>query len=204
MCFFSRQTKKAVELENRFNAKVLSPESFKPRARFNGFEYPKTPVILHKDLAIIQPLQWGLIPHWAKDDSIKKYTLNARIETLKEKPSFRNTVNNRCLVIADGYYEWQWLDSKGKKKQPYLITLPNNEAFAFAGLWSEWVDKSSGEIINSYTIVTTEANKQMSEIHNSKKRMPVVLNKENEKDWLNQMAVEEFVRPEVDFETVKI
>jgi len=204
MCFFSRQTKKAVELENRFKAKVLNLDNFKPTERFNGFEHPQTPVIIHKERGIIQQLQWGLIPHWAKDDSIKKYTLNARIETLKDKPSFRNAVNNRCLIIADGYYEWQWLDSKGKKKQAYLITLPNNEAFAFAGLWSEWVDKTSGEILKSYTIVTTEANEQMSEIHNSKKRMPIVLIKDNESDWLNQLNVEEFRKPEIVFETAKI
>lgn len=204
MCFFSRQTKKAVELENRFKAKLLQSDDFKPTTRFNGFEHPQTPVITHKEKEIIQSLQWGLIPHWAKDDSIKKYTLNARIETLSEKPSFKNAVNNRCLIIADGYYEWQWLDPKGKKKQPYLITLPDNNAFAFAGLWSEWVDKISGEIIKSYTIVTTEANEQMSEIHNSKKRMPIVLNRDNEGDWLNQIAVEEFTKPEVRFDTVKI
>lgn len=204
MCFFSRQTKKAVELENRFKAKLLQSDDFKPTTRFNGFSHPQTPVIIHKEKEIIQSLQWGLIPHWAKDDGIKKYTLNARIETLSEKPSFRNAVNNRCLIIADGYYEWQWLDPKGKKKQPYLITLPDNNAFAFAGLWSEWVDKISGEIIKSYTIVTTEANEQMSEIHNSKKRMPIVLNRDNEGDWLNQIAVEEFTKPEVRFDTVKI
>lgn len=204
MCFFSRQTKKAVELENRFKANVLNLNEFKPTDRFNGFNHPQTPVIIHKEKERIQQLQWGLIPHWAKDISIKKYTLNARIETLTKKPSFRNVINNRCLIIADGYYEWQWLDPKGKKKQPYLITLPHNEAFAFAGLWSEWVDKTNGEIIKSYTIVTTEANKQMSEIHNSKKRMPIVLSRDNEDDWLNQMAVEEFARPQIVFETVKI
>lgn len=204
MCFFSRQTKKAVELENRFKAKLLHADSFTPTDRFNGFTHPKTPVITHKEQEIIQPLQWGLIPHWAKDDSIKKYTLNARIETLSEKPSFRNAVNNRCLIITDGYYEWQWLDPKGKKKQPYLITLPNNEAFAFAGLWSEWMDKTSGEIIKSYSIVTTEANEQMSKIHNSKKRMPVVLDRNNENDWLNQMVVEEFSKSEIVFNTLKL
>jgi len=204
MCFFSRQTKKAVELENRFKAKVMNLKSFEPTTRFNGFAHPQTPVIIHKEKELIQPLRWGLIPHWAKDDSIKKYTLNARIETLSEKPSFRSAINNRCLILADGYYEWQWMDPKGKKKQPYLITLPNNEAFAFAGLWSEWIDKTSGEIIKSYTIVTTEANEQMSEIHNSKKRMPVVLSKDAEHDWLNQMAVEEYAKPELLFNTIKI
>ena len=106
MCFFSRQTKKAVELENRFKAKLLDLYSFNPVNRINGFSHPQTAVIIHKEKEIIQPLQWGLIPHWAKDDSIKKYTLNARIETLSEKPSFRDAIKNRCLILADGYYEW--------------------------------------------------------------------------------------------------
>jgi putative SOS response-associated peptidase YedK len=75
-----------------------------------------------------------LIPAWAKDKTIQQYTLNAKIETLNEKPSFKNNIKNRCLVIADGYYEWQWLDPKGKNKQKYLITLTSEEPFAFAGI----------------------------------------------------------------------
>jgi len=88
-------------------------------------------------------------------------------------------------LLADGFYEWQWLDEKGKQKQKYELTLPDNELFAFAGLYSEWVDKSTGEIINSYTILTTEANELMSKIHNTKKRMPVILSADNEKNWLH-------------------
>ena len=134
----------------------------------------------------------GLIPFWAKDDSIKQYTLNAKIETLNEKPAFKNSVKNRCLVIADGFYEWKWLDEKGRKKQKYLITLPDSDLFAFAGIWSEWQNKSTGEIINSYSIITTEANELMAEIHNSKKRMPVILTKKNEKDWLGGEEINDF------------
>ena len=118
--------------------------------------------------------------------------MNAKIETLAQKPSFRDVINNRCLIIADGFYEWQWLDPKGKNKQQYLIGLPNNELFAFAGIYSHWLDKKTGNIINSYSIITTEANPFMQEIHNSKKRMPVILTRENEKDWLNTYPVEDF------------
>lgn len=184
MCFFSKISKTAKEVENRFNAKFDNAQEFKP-SFYNGFQFPKTPVITNVDLQKIQLYQWGLIPTWAKEDSIKKYTLNAKIETLKEKPSFKNSINNRCLVISDGFFEWQWLDEKGKQKKRYLVTLPNKELFAFAGLWSEWTDKQSNEKIYSYTIITTEANELMSKIHNSKKRMPVILALENEKDWLN-------------------
>lgn len=127
---------------------------------------------------------WGLIPFWAKDNSIRKNTLNARFETLREKASFRSSLNNRCLVLSDGFYEWQWLDEKGKKKQKYLITRPNEEAFAFAGLYNDWIDKSTGEIVKTYTIITTKANELMANIHNTKKRMPFILSPEIEEAWL--------------------
>lgn len=181
MCFFSQQSKSAVELKNRFKADF--EEEFTP-SLYNGFLFPKTPVITNFEPEKIKLYHWGLIPFWAKDLSIRKNTLNAKIETIKEKPSYKYSVTKRCLVLVDGFYEWQWLDEKGKKKQKYLITLPDKEAFALGGLYSEWVDKSTGEVINSYTILTTKANKLMSEIHNSKKRMPVILDKSIEKEWL--------------------
>ena len=184
MCFHSKQSQDAQKVEKRFNAKIQDKALFQIQNSINGFTFPKTPIITHNKPDIIQHFQWGLIPFWAKDDAIKKYTLNAKIETLASKPAFRNSVNNRCLIITDGFFEWKWLDPKGKQKQKYLIGLGNNELFAFGGIWSEWVDKETGEIVYSYSIVTTEANELMSKIHNSKKRMPIVLTAENEKEWL--------------------
>ncbi|MBX2985319.1 MAG: SOS response-associated peptidase [Bacteroidia bacterium] len=184
MCFHSKQSKSAQELQNRFKAKFDNEALFTPSI-YNGFQFPKTPVITNKQPEKIHFFNWGLIPFWAKDDSIKKNTLNARIETIHEKPAFRNSINNRCLILADGFYEWQWLDDKGKQKQKYELTLPDNELFAFAGLYSEWTDKSTGEIINTYTILTTEANELMSKIHNTKKRMPIIISKDSEQTWLN-------------------
>lgn len=183
MCFHSKQSKSAQELEHRFKATFKDKAAYKP-AIYNGFQFPQTPVISNQQPDVIHLFQWGLIPSWAKDDSIKKHTLNARIETINEKPAFRNVANNRCLILCDGFYEWKWLDPKGKIKQKYLLKLPHDEAYAFAGIWSEWVDKSSGEIIHSYSILTTQAEGLMSEIHNSKNRMPVLLAKEYEKEWL--------------------
>jgi putative SOS response-associated peptidase YedK len=121
MCFHSKQSKSATELQNRFKATIDNPLEFKPNAHINGFEYPKTPVITDEKPSIITHYNWGLIPAWAKDEEIQKYTLNAKIETVNEKPSFKNSVNKRCLVIANGYYEWQWLDPKGKAKQKYEL-----------------------------------------------------------------------------------
>ncbi len=183
MCFYSQQTKSATELENRFNARFKNSEQYRSGI-YNGFEYPQTPVITNTEQHTIQLFQWGLIPAWAKDDSIQKSTLNGRMETIHEKPSFRNISTQRCLILSDGFYEWKWLDEKGKQKQKYFVHLPDKKSFAFAGLWSDWVNRETGEIISTYTILTTEANALMSEIHNTKKRMPVIVSPENETAWL--------------------
>lgn len=184
MCYYSKQTTDAQTLENRFN---LLPIGDLPinSDRFNGFTNPLTPIITNTQKNNIQLYSWGLIPSWAKDESFRKNTLNARIESLEEKPSYRNYIKNRCLIVVDGFYEWKWLDPAGKDKLQYLITLPNEELFAFAGIYSSWTNKLNGEVINTYSMVTTEANELMAEIHNTKKRMPVILTKENEQDWLN-------------------
>jgi putative SOS response-associated peptidase YedK len=195
MCFHSKLNKEAVELETRFKAKMDSPKLFIGSETINGFSFPLNPVISTESPNTIQLFNWGLIPNWAKDKEIRKNTLNARIETINEKVSFKNYVQNRCLILADGFYEWQWLDDLGKKKQKYLIHLPNNQAFAFAGIYSKWIDKQTGELLNTYSIVTTEAKGLMLNIHNSKKRMPVILNPENEQDWLNKRELSAFLEP---------
>ena len=153
----------------------------------------------------INLFNWGLIPLWAKDDKIRKMTLNAKIETVVEKPAFRNFVKNRCLVIADGYYEWQWLDSKGKGKQKFLLEPEDQEIFAFAGIYSTWTNPDTNELINSYSIITTEANELMGEIHNNKKRMPVVLKKEDHSLWLSGKDVSHFAFPyEISLNATKV
>lgn len=204
MCFHSKQTKKAKELEKRFNALIESMDLFSEMEQCNGFTHPQTPVVTNQKPEIIQFYNWGLIPVWAKDDEIKKYTLNARIETLYEKPAFKNSVNNRCLIIADGFYEWKWLTKSGSSKQKYLITLPDENLFAFAGIWSAWVNPVTNKTINSYSIVTTAANKLMEEIHNTKKRMPVILEPNQEKDWLNGTDTNKFRECNVELIATKI
>lgn len=191
MCFHSQQSASAQELKNRFKARFENESHYTP-AVYNGFQHPRSPVIANSDPATIRMFHWGLIPNWAKDNTIRKYTLNARLETMHEKPAFKGSVNQRCLVLVDGFFEWQWLDAKGKNKQKYLITMPNNDAFALAGLWSEWTDKTSGEILHSYTIITTEANELMSRIHNSQKRMPLILNRDNENQWISGLPIGKF------------
>lgn len=203
MCYHYQLEEEAERLEELFNA-VFESESPYEKNHFNAFNFPRTPVIANSKPDLIQEYYWGLIPSWAKDDSIRKYTLNAKVETLQEKPSFKNVINNRCLVLADGFTEWQWLDPKGKKKQAYVITLPDEEPFAFAGLWSEWMNPADGQSIFTYTIVTTEATGLMAEIHNSKKRMPIILSKEQESEWLAKINHKEFSHNQIELKAEKI
>lgn len=185
MCFHTQQTKDAKTLENRFKAKFRQEDTPLITGVYNGFDHPKTPIITAQEPDIIQCVEWGLVPWWSKDKANQNSCLNARIETLREKPSFSGILHRKCLILLDGFFEWQWIDQKGKEKQKYLITLPNLEPFALAGLWSEWKNPQSGELLKTYTIITTEAKGIMREIHNSKLRMPVILTQGNERPWLN-------------------
>ncbi len=182
MCYRFKSIKKVLSAEKEFNAVFKNPDLVEPGKVLNGYDYPTAAVIMDAKPDIIQTAQWGLIPFWAKDSDIQKNTLNARIETIEEKNSFKNSVNNRCLILASEFYEWKW-DTPGdkkSKKQLHAITVPGRENFAMAGLYNIWNGTPT------FTILTTEANKLMAEVHNNKKRMPVVLHKDEEKLWLNR------------------
>ena len=187
MCFHSKLTKQAQQIENRFSAKFENIPEFKTTSHYNGFNFPKTPIITNKDQSKIELFNWGLKPDWANNDWNKSFTLNARIETLKEKPAFKNYTENRCIILVDGFYEWQ---HHGKSKIKYEIGF-NNKLFAFAGLYSN----------NTYTIITTEAKGVMREIHNKKLRMPFSLKSDNDfSDWLNGKEI----TPQYDFTTTSL
>ena len=129
-------------------------------------------------------MRWGLIPHWAKNASIGSRMINARAETVAEKPAFRDALRRRrCLVLADGFYEWQ---RTGGAKRPMRIVMRSGEPFAFAGLWSVWRDPE-GKAVPSCAIITTAANDLLRPIHD---RMPVVLPKDLEELWLD-LSVED-------------
>ena len=124
-------------------------------------------------------MRWGLVPFWAKDPKIGARMINARAETVAEKPAFRNALKKRrCLVLADGYYEWQ-KTPVGKK--PYRIIMKSGEPFAMAGLWETWKDPQ-GNVLPSCTIITASASDFLAPIHN---RMPVILSRESEQMWLS-------------------
>jgi putative SOS response-associated peptidase YedK len=126
----------------------------------------------------IGQLRWGLVPSWAKDSKIGYKMINARAETIYEKPAFKKLLTRRrCLIPADSFFEWKIKDGR---KIPMRIHLKENTLFSFAGLWDRW--EKDGQILQTCTIITTKANRFMSDIH---ERMPVILTKETESEWLN-------------------
>jgi putative SOS response-associated peptidase YedK len=133
----------------------------------------------------LDDLRWGLIPFFAKDAKIAWRTINARSETIDTAPLFRRAFEKRrCLIAVDGFFEWK---AQGKKKQPYAIALPSEKPFALAGLWEGWQEPETGEWIRTCTIVTAEANPQLSAIHD---RMPVILREQDYAAWLGEDSAE--------------
>ena len=204
MCFHSKQSKDAQALQKRFKAKLIdsSIEHKVSSSHYNGFDFPKTPVITNVESDTIQLYEWGLIPYWAGEDVNRSYTLNARIETMDEKPSFKEHSKHRCLVLADGFYEWKWLNKSGTKKERYEVGIEGSQLFAFAGIWSEWKSIKTGEIKKTYSIVTTEAQRIMREVHNTKLRMPIILRSDQEDLWLLGGDTLAFIDNGVDYKAI--
>jgi putative SOS response-associated peptidase YedK len=150
------------------------------RSHFNIAPRSENPVVVAAEgRNRIRQMQWGLVPHWAKDVQTLPRPVNARAETLSEKPMFRQLLKeNRCLVPANGFYEWK---KEGSRKIPVFFHRPDNALFSFAGLYDTWLSPS-GDTLVSYTIITTSANELMAPIHD---RMPVVLTLEGEERWLS-------------------
>lgn len=146
---------------------------------------PSTPILAIRqmnDHRRADPLVWGLIPHWSKERKTRYSTINARAETVGTAPSYREPFRRqRCLIPADGFYEWQ--PQQGKRaKQPYFIARADGALLAMAGLWDRWADREGGQVIESCTILVTWANKKLEPIHN---RMPVLLDPEQFDTWLD-------------------
>jgi putative SOS response-associated peptidase YedK len=177
MCGRFSLTKEEAEIEKRFNAKFYSNDLIK---RYNVAPGQLALVITNEKPEELQLFKWGLVPSWAEEPKIGYKMINAKSETIFEKPSFRNLVKKRrCLVVSDGFYEWKPL--AGKHKQPYRILLKGAGLFAYAGLWDAWTDKATGEIMNTFTVITTDANELVAPIHD---RMPVILHQEDERKWI--------------------
>jgi putative SOS response-associated peptidase YedK len=158
----------------------------------NGFDYLPSPIVTAGAPDEFKFMKWGLIPFYMSDKAkalaLRASTLNCISEEMYDKPSFKDAAKNsqRCLIPVTGFYEWRWLDEKGKTKIPYYVSFKEQPIMSVAGLYSRWKDRSNDEYYYSYTVLTTAANPMMEYIHNSKRRMPVFIPKEYERDWLNK------------------
>jgi putative SOS response-associated peptidase YedK len=187
MCGIATNTKPKKQIEDRFSAKIAKLD-YAPIVIAKAFANDVMPVITAQNDKEIQFYEWGLLPTWANgDDAIKKLraqTINARCETVFEKPSFKDSIiHKRCLILCDGFIEYQ---HNGKHKQAYYVSLKNNQLFAMAGIYSIWQNAVSDQIVYSFSMLTVPANELMSIVHNSKKRMPLILQAQDEQKWLHE------------------
>jgi len=170
-------------IEQRFGVRVRTAIY---KARYNCAPGQDLAVISNENPGELAFYRWGLIPFWAKEKSIGYKMINAKSETINEKPSYKNAFRNkRCLVPADSFFEWK----KDAQKDPYRIMMKDEQPFAMAGIWDRWTT-SDGEIIHSFSIITTSPNELMSGIHD---RMPVILHPGDEQRWLSALAESELL-----------
>ena len=187
MCARYTETKPEDALLQAFLAKSIDP--FRPS--YNIAPTREAPVITADEPDRIQAFHFGLVPFWATDTRIGNKLLNARSEGIMETKVFKPlmTHNKRCLVLADGFYEWK---AEKDGKQPYRFTLTDNQPFAFAGLWSQWKNPQTSRLYNSFTILTGKPNQQVGQLHN---RMPIMLHSGEQKLWLtNDVPVNELLQ----------
>jgi putative SOS response-associated peptidase YedK len=190
MCFSVNVNLVKEEIESRFGATLIDPEKYRPSYYYHAFGLPELPAICSGSTSKIQLLKWGLIPSWTKsaDDAnmIRYKTFNARSESIETKPSFSSSFRSkRCLIPVKGFFEWQHV---GKERIPWYIYHSENEILSIAGLYDNWIENNTGEVFSTFSIITSDANDLMAEIHNSAKRMPVILDKSMEKIWMDLTA----------------
>ena len=192
MCFYFGLPETTVKITGRYKRPIVAPEAFVPTEKWNGFAHPTTLVITNDQPEVITSASWGLLPQWSQDIKFRKNTLNARIETVAQLPSFKEYVGNRCLIPASCFYDWR---HEGTKKIPYIVVNQETEIFSFAGIYSDWTDERTNTVLRTYSMLTTEANATMQYIHNTKQRMPVILKLADEERWLGGAAVGDFAFP---------
>lgn len=200
MCFHYSFTLDAQAIAAQIPA-AWTQHNWQPVYHADGFTFLQMPVITMEAPERIHLMHWGLIPSWVQSreeaEKMRAHTLNARAETVFEKPSFRNAVRHqRCLVLADGFFEWMDLR---KKKYPHYIYLKQHPLICFAGIYAAWTDRETGEHIDSFSIITCNANATLARIHNLKQRMPVILAPEQWQTWLqpalSQEAISALLQP---------
>jgi putative SOS response-associated peptidase YedK len=176
MCGRFSRTQGEEELQRRFG---FEPEGLAMAPRYNLAPGQEAGIVVCDEKRRLRMMRWGLVPSWAKDAKMGYKTINARAETLTQKPLFKALLKGkRCLVLADGFYEWR---KNSASKRPLRYVLKSREPFAFAGLWDLWHDPKGGELF-TFTIITTLANQLIKPVHD---RMPVILKPEHEQAWLD-------------------
>lgn len=185
MCGRFSLKKSADEIQNELGVDDF-PEREEWLPGYNLAPTLRTPVLVaHSTQRELRLMRWGLIPFWAKDATIGNRLINARCETLTEKPSFRHLVGSRrCSVVAHGYFEWR---REAGTKTPHFIYLPGQPLMLMAGLWDVW-EQADGQILHSYTIITTSPAEPVAHLHD---RMPVILSRESADTWLDDTTTEE-------------
>lgn len=188
MCFTISVERKAKEAIREY---LNSNEGVQMKIDFNedlylvsGFSHPKLPIIRQ---GVIELSEWGLIPSFVvseeKASELANMTLNARSDTIREKPSFKKSINTqRCILVVDGFFEWR---HENGKKYPYYIYPADETVFYLGCIYNSWTNKVTGEIRDTFSIITTDANPLMEYVHNSKKRMPLILHKSDIQTWIN-------------------
>lgn len=193
MCFSVNVNIIKEELEARYGAKLIDHENYRPSYYYHAHALPDLAVLLrHKDEDEIRLHKWGLIPSWIEDadeaEKIRYMTFNARAETISTKPSFADSFRSRrCLIPVAGFFEWQ---HTGSEKRPWYIYNPETPVISLAGLYDSWYDAFTGRNHNTFSVITTEANELLSKIHNTKKRMPLIIASDMEEKWLSQESAE--------------
>jgi len=176
MCGRFQLSVKGKQISERFNIEVFD-ELYTPS--YNCAPSQKLPVITNKQPDRLSYFNWGLIPFWTKNPKVGAKSINTRSETISQKPSFKEAFKKqRCLIPANGYYEWK----KGNSNTPYRIFIKDERIFTIAGIWDVWKDAENREIY-TFSIITTKANSILENIHG---RMPVILNPDDEKSWLQE------------------
>ena len=187
MCFSVNVNLVKEEIEERYGVDFPGKYRYEPSYYYRAFGLPEIPAVCSGSPGSVSMLRWGLIPEWVRTyedaEEIRFKTFNARSESISTKPSFSSSfISKRCLVPVRGFFEWQHV---GKEKIPWYIYLPDNQIITLAGLYSEWTHSATGEILSTFSIITTGANELMVKVHNSGKRMPAILQRDDEKKWID-------------------
>jgi putative SOS response-associated peptidase YedK len=211
MCYTVSIYAKTHAIEAAMGATFDDETEYQPYVHVTGYAHPFLPFITNKRPKALQMMSWGLIPKWARTEQaaadIRDKTLNARIETLFEKPSFKQAAMHRTgLLPVQGFLEWH---HGYRRKDPYLVRHKSEVFLTLGCIWEEWVNPRSGEVVPSLSIITTPSNKLMSWVHNARKRMPLIVPPGDREAWLKGIAPEDVERlqspfPDGELEAIRL